>query len=329
MLHALVQRFFITAWLLIYFNFSGRLPLYDPVYILETYYTMRPLLCYLILPALTLAACQAGVVSKSEESVSDSAYEATADSTDFSNDISALNSPSRKRIRTADVRCRVSNVFQSALVLEQLVRRMNGVIVQSSLQNVFSTSRDLPYSSDSLRRIQLYTPTADLTLRVPAAGLDSIVLVLTNMASFIDHRTLKEEDKTLDYLSNSLKNNDSGASRITPGKQATVLDVAAYQDMKREAAIDRKISNLLIMDGVNYATFSVQLFQPEMADVQVVVNPDNITRAGFGTELLTALASGVNAIRTVVLFLLQLWPFWIIAAAGYWLYKRKPLTVRS
>gem|GEM_PF-461189 len=331
MLYALVQRFFISGRLLIYFNFSGRLPLYDPVYILETYNTMRPLLCYLILPALTLAACQANMEHRDKADQSTSAYEVAADSTQFSNDIAALNSPSRKRIRTADVRCRVNNVFNATSALEHAVLGMNGVIVESSMRNSFGQLSEAPYSADSLKRIQLYSPTAYLTLRVPAAGLDSIVRILTSMSSFIESRTLKEEDKTLDYLSNALKNKDTEehVNEVTPGKKNTTLDVAAYQDAKRNLAIDRKIINLGILDDVNYATFSVQLFQSEVADIQVVVDPHKVVRAGFGTELLSATSEGVDIFRNVFIFLLRLWPFWIIGAAGLWLYKRKLATAKS
>jgi hypothetical protein len=285
---------------------------------METY-IMRPLLCYLLIPALTLAACQSG---SDREAGQAAAYEAAADSTRFSHDITALNSPSRKRVRTADVRCRVSNVFNAALTLERAVAGMNGVVVESSMQNTFGELRDVPYSADSLKRIQLYTPTAHLTLRVPAAGLDSVVHTLTAMASFIDYRTLKEQDKTLDYLANALRNKDSGTSHIVPEKEGTPLDVAAYRDARKSQAIDRKIVNLGILDDVNYATFTVQLFQPQLADVQVVVNPDRITRAGFGTELLTALGNGVDVIRNIVLFLLQLWPFALLAAVVWVVYKR-------
>lgn len=317
--------------LLIYFNFSARLPFNGPVYILETYYTMRPLLCYFILPALTLAACQANMEHRDKASQSTSAYEAAADSTQLSNDIATLNSPSRKRIRTADVRCRVSNVFKATSALEQAVLGMNGVIVESTMRNSFGKLSEAPYNADSLKRIQLYSPTAYLTLRVPAAGLDSIVRILTSMSAFIEYRTLKEQDKTLDYLSNALKNKDTedNVNKVTPGKQSSPLAVATYQDAKRNLAIDRKIVNLGIMDDVNYATFSVQLFQPEVADVQIVVDPGKVTRAGFGTELLSAASQGVDIFRNVFIFLLRLWPFWIIGAVGLWLYKRKPATVKS
>ncbi|WP_222597255.1 DUF4349 domain-containing protein [Chitinophaga pinensis] len=73
------------------------------------------------------------------------------------------------------------------------------------MQNESVVIKDVPYSADSLKRIELYTPVANLTLRVPTASLDSVVHTLTAMATFIDYRTLKDEDKTLTYLSNAMK----------------------------------------------------------------------------------------------------------------------------
>ncbi|GAA0527268.1 DUF4349 domain-containing protein [Chitinophaga japonensis] len=281
---------------------------------------MRPFLYYLLVPVLTLAACQAGEHHAAREAA---VYDAAADSTTFSNDMAALNSPSRKRVRSANVRCRVPDVFTATLQLEQAVNGMSGIVVESSLQNSFGPVQDLPYTRDSLKRVQLYTPTAFLTLRVPAAGLDSVVGMLTAMASFVDHRSMKEEDRTLAYLSNALKNKASGSAGITPGKQHTPLDVAAYQDAQKAKAIDRKIANLAILDDVNYATFTVQLFQAQRADIQVVVNPDRITRAGFGTAVLTAVGNGADMLRETVLFILQLWPFVLLAAIGWVIYKKR------
>jgi hypothetical protein len=271
-----------------------------------------------IIPALTFVACSSGGMRDAAEA---------ADSTTLSHDITgSLNSPSRKRIRTADVRCRVNNVFRATSALEHVVNGMDGVIVESTIHNEFGVSRDVPYSGDSLKRIQLYTPTANLTLRVPAASLDSVVHTLTSMASFIDYRTLKSQDKTLDYLSNALKNddmaNDSASPTPKPDKKSTQLDIVAYEDQKKETMIDRKIVNMAILDDVNYATFSVQLFQPEVADVQVVVNADRVVRAGFGIELWTAILNGIDILRNVFLFFLQLWPFILLAIAIWFGYKR-------
>jgi len=183
-------------------------------------------------------------------------------------------------------------------------------------------TQDVPYSADSLKRIQLYTPTANLTLRVPAASLDSVVHTLTSMATFIDYRTLKDEDKTLLYLSNSLKNDAPAPAALKPTSKGTALDVATYQDQRNNESTDRKIANLAILDDVHYATFSVQLFQPQQADIQVIVNPDKVTRAGFGTRTLTALISGTETLSNLFVFLLSCWPFIIVLVAGWFGYRR-------
>ncbi|PWV45874.1 DUF4349 domain-containing protein [Chitinophaga sp. S165] len=277
----------------------------------------RPL--YYIAPVLLVAACSAGPSSYIKEEDSPAA---TADSTNFSNDITALNSPSRKRVRTADVRCRVNNVFNAVSVMEHTVLGVNGMIAESTMQNELGQIQDVPYSADSLKRVQLYTPTANLTLRIPVASLDSVVHTLTSMATFIDSRTLKEDDRTLLYLRNALKNDAPAPAAINPAAKGTTLDVVTYKDEQHDAATDRRIENLAILDDVHYATFSVQLFQSERADIQVVVNPERITRAGFGTRILTALATGANVLSNLFLFILSCWPFVIVLIAAWFGYRK-------
>ncbi|MCF6403016.1 DUF4349 domain-containing protein [Chitinophaga filiformis] len=274
---------------------------------------------YLMAPVLLAAACSTAPSSLSKE---EEAFVSTADSTNLANDITALNSPSRKRVRTADVRCRVSNVFSSLSALEHTVIGVGGMVGESTMHNDVAMTQDLPYSVDSLKRVQLYTPTATLTLRVPAASLDSVVHTLTSMATFIDYRTMKDEDKTLLYLSNSLKNDAPEPAVLKPTAKGTALDVATYQDQRYDEGTNRRIANLAILDDVHYATFSVQLFQPQQADIQVIVNPDKVTRAGFGTRILTALVAGTETLSNVFVFLLSCWPFLIVVVAGWFGYRR-------
>lgn len=277
----------------------------------------RPL--YFIAPVLLVAACSAGSSSylKDEDSPA-----VTADSTNFANDITALNSPSRKRVRTADVRCRVNNVFNAVSVLEHTVLGVNGMIAESTMQNDIGLTQDVPYSADSLKRVQLYTPTANLTLRVPVTSLDSVVHTMTSMATFIDSRTLKEDDRTLIYLSNALKNDAPAPTAIKPAEKGTPLDLVVYKDQQHDAATDRRIANLAILDEVHYATISVQLFQSQQADIQVIVNPERVTRAGFGTSILTALATGANGLSNLFLFILTCWPLVIALIAGWFGYRK-------
>jgi len=289
---------------------------------------MRPY-CYLVVPAMTLYACSAG----------NSSYEATLDSATASEqktnsytkavdaasqageEVPALNSPARKHVRTADVNVRVANVFSAATTLERVTKAMDGYVVESTISNELGAVENIPYKGDSMKHVQLYTAIANLSLKVPAAQLDSLVSTLNNVALFVSTRTLKDDDKTLEYLKNFMKNEEP-VTPVVATKKSDPLQTAAYQDEKKDQKIERKIANFAILDDANYATLTVQLSQSQQADVQIVVNPESVTRAGFGTELLTALATGTTALRNVFLFFLQLWPFVLLAIAGVFGYKK-------
>jgi len=284
---------------------------------------MRIPLNYLAPVVLLAGACSGGPSNYSEREVTalDSTI-ATADSTGFSNDITSLQSPSRKLVRTADVRCRVNNVFEAISVLEHNVRGLDGMIAESTMQNEGVSVNDIYYSSDSLKRIMLYTPVANLTLRVPAASLDSVVYTLTSLSTFIDYRTLKQQDKTLAYLSNSMKNKAPEPKAIKASKQGNTLDIAVYQDAKQETNTERRIENLSILDDVRYATFTVQLFEPNKADIQIIANPERIGRPGFGSRFLAALSNGTEMLGNLFIILITCWPFIILLTLALIIYKR-------
>jgi hypothetical protein len=277
---------------------------------------------------LLTAACSSGSNHHSYSAADDSAAVSmnevaqAADSTGFTNDITSVNSPSRKRVRTADVRCRVESVFNAVSTLEHVVRGVDGMVSESVMQNESVVIRDISWSADSLKRIELYTPTANLTLRVPTASLDSVVHTLTSMATFIDYRTLKDEDKTLSYLSNAMKNNGPAPAAIKPAAKGTALAIAQYKDQKYDTQTDRRIENLAILDDVHYATFTVQLFQPQQADEQIIVNPERLTRSQFGTELLLAVRSGFESFGALFIFLISCWPYLIILVLGLLIYRK-------
>lgn len=292
---------------------------------------MRIPIRYLVIPAFALAACSSNqhrpnaddALAPTADKSADQ-YVAAADSTNFSGDIASLTSASRKRVRTADVRCRVTDVFHAATRMEQVVSSVQGVVVESTMKNQYAGQYDLPYTADSLKRMQLYTPTANLTLRVPVASLDSVVSILTSMAVLIDYRTKTDQDYTLSYLANALKNKKTGQhiDKVVADKKTTTLDIAKYEDQQEETKVDRNISNLKILDDVAYATFTVELFQSQAASTETVINPRAVSRAGFGTEVRTAVVDGANLLRDLFLFFIQIWPLVIMGILGWWGYRR-------
>ena len=251
-------------------------------------------------------------------------YLATADSTQLA-DLSGLNTGSRKILRTADMQYRVANVINATMQAEKLVTAAHGMVVKSQIQNSITSVKNMPYTSDSLKRTQVYTPTAQLVLKVPAEYADTLMQQLGAMAQFTESRTISQQDLTYAYLSNALKNEKAEQQQPAKGKEASVLastpEAIAQKDARDEAVVDRRVQNLQLLDEADYATITVAFVQPEMVDVQTVINPEYATRTPFGTELQVAGGKGLNLLRGLVLFAFQLWPLWLMAAAGIWLYR--------
>ena len=270
----------------------------------------RPSIYWVAIPLVTLFACGQSYTREAK----------TAD------EVTPLQSEARKRIQTADLRCRVPDVFNATSTLERMVRSVEGVVVESTMQNEVLEQHTLPYSADSVKQVKRYTPVANLTLRVPSQHLDSVVTTLTSLAAFIDFRQLKDQDVSLEYERNAMKN-EAMAKQLEERETAHTkmnkeLEVTQHQQAQTNDAIDRVINNLGILENTAFSTISVQLFQPEMADVQVVVNPQHLSRAGFGTASLSSLRTGVDVIRGLVLFLLQIWPLLLLVFGSWFLYRK-------
>lgn len=292
---------------------------------------------WLLLPLCLLAACAAKESpnkASAKQNLSPGKVAAAADSVSFASDISDINSSSRKVIRTADFRCRVDDVFAATTALERAVKANGGIVQDSHMTNESNTTHNVYYKPDSLKQVQSYTTTAQLTLRVPAAALDSVVNTISGLSAFIDQRNLSQDDVTLKYLSNALKNN--GATEIIKPlalakKSNEAMQAENYDEGKRDEKIARRMENLQMLDDANYATISVAFYQPERISTTVVVNTANFTQPPYELQLMLALSRGWELLRGLLLLCITIWPLWLLAAAGLFLYKRyrKPLAVRS
>lgn len=280
-----------------------------------------------LLPLACLAACSDG--SKHTEYSRNSATETAADSVAM-----PLDAPERKIVRTADFRCEVANVLTAVNGLEHAVTSAGGIVQESRVENNTDMAKEVYYKSDSLKKIQTYTTTAMLTLRVPVAALDSVVHSIPAMVSFIDSRTLKQSDVTADYTANKLKI-ETGTKVYTPAKAVKLakkaedlVAVQQYEDDNAAQYINRKVEQMRLLDEVNYATLTIALSQPPQVHVQVVANPDYITAVPFFTQLGEAVREGSQLLQGLFVGLVTIWPLLIIAAALIYFFRLRRRKVR-
>ncbi|UYQ94563.1 DUF4349 domain-containing protein [Chitinophaga horti] len=275
----------------------------------------RTLYYWAIVPTWLLIACNAAPHRAGN-------FEGAADTTSVNQpaDILSLKSPERKRMRTADFRCRVQDIHQTSERVEKLVRSLDGVVEESTQLNEYTASNDVRYSTDSLKRVQLYTATSTLKVRVPVKHLDSVIYTLSSLAEFMDYRTLADTDASLAYISNNLRNAD--VAQIGPTKNDKAIDMNQVNRDEKDRQIDRMIANMQIDENVAYATITVALFQPERADVIMMADPATLTEAPLMQTFLYKLLAGWKLLMVLLLGLVGLWPVWLMMAVGYWVYYR-------
>jgi len=280
-------------------------------------------LVLLLVPAALMASC-----ANSPES-----YAPSADSVVMSSNLADINSPSRKIIHTADMRCRVNDVYRSVDTLERMVNELGGLIAESHMENTTTSTRSVRYTADSQKLVTGYTTVAHLTLRIPNFFLDTVIRKVPVLATFIDNRTMQRQDVTLKYLANAMKNEAAGiappvvADKKTGGiKENTAT--SSPKALKNDTVINRRIENLQMLDDVNYATLKVDLYQPEKVDVQIVADADHAASIPFGSRILLALGDGWQLLKGLLVVFITAWPLWLLAIAvwyGIVLMRRKKL----
>jgi hypothetical protein len=240
-----------------------------------------------------------------------------------------LNDESRKIIKTADLRCRVTDVLSATTHVELLAQSTGGQISDSRLENNAEEVRSLPYKPDSLRQVESYTTTAHLTLRIPVSRLDTVLSDIAANAAFINNRSLHLDDVTLRYLSNKLKNeamatNGADQHALTLARRSKdAVFSGEYTDERNETRIDRRIENMQLTDQVTYATLTLDLYQPQRISATIIPNIEYLMKPTLAQQIGIALNNGWLLLRAIFIGLLQIWPLLLLLIAGLIFYRAR------
>lgn len=161
---------------------------------------------------------------------------------------------------------------------------------------------------------------ATLNLKVPADQFDALVEKVIQTGYTIENKSINLSDVTEQYidLESRLKN-----KRILKEKYTSLLTQA--KKMEDVININRQLelvsSELESLEGqMKYLTHQIDLSSLDVNLVKRLVPTEK--NKSFLTDLKYELNAGLNAFRSAVLFVLGLWPFMILAVAGFFIYKR-------
>lgn len=265
-----------------------------------------------------------------------SASDASAATTDSVASVSKttqtpLKTPQHKFVRTADIKCKVRDVYHSTEMIEDATKRFGGFVTYTNLQSTVSNEDQTKISPDSSLVTTKYKVENNITLRVPNQRMDTLVKCIAKQVGFLNYRVIKADDVSLQLLSNKLAQHrsESNESRLakdidTKGKKLTqVMDAEAVLDAKKEAKDEKTIQNLSLKDQINYSTLTLELYQDPSIKQVLVVNEKSINayRPHIGLQVWDSVKTGWFTLEAIIAFVIMLWPFLLFGGIGIWGYR--------
>lgn len=248
-----------------------------------------------------------------------------------------VNDTAHAFIRKADIRCRVKDVRNSTTRIEDIVRAHKGYVIYTNLESKVYDTRSIRLSADTVANISNYRVENNMTLRVPNEELDATLNEISGQFEFLDHRKVSADDVKFKLMANKLsearykyhKTRVQSAIQTQGKKLNQTTEAEDDLLVKQETADNTRIETLELLDEVNFSTVTMNLYQTETQKVDHIayIEPLKPYEPGFGSKFLSALADGSKAFGEIILFLIRIWPVFLIIGAILilvrWLLKQK------
>jgi Domain of unknown function (DUF4349) len=238
----------------------------------------------------------------------------------------------RKFIRTADLKFKVSSVIQATYNIENSTQRHGGFVAYTNLASKIDKVTNTAVSADSSLETTHYTVTNTLSLRVPNTKLDTILKEISRNIDYLDYRIIQADDVALQVLANDLTQirtakNEKRLTKAIDNRGKKLKETTAAEDLllnSQEQADNAKVSNLQLADQINFSTVKLLIYQRPTIKREMLPNQQNIRayQPHFGHRMLESLQQGWSALAAIVLFLTQLWGVFLVAGVAYFVYRR-------
>jgi hypothetical protein len=225
-------------------------------------------------------------------------------------------------IREANLKCKVKDVLQSTKDVERIVAQAGGFTTLSELNSNKDYSSRIQTLKDSVLEMTYYTLTSNITLRVPNKKLDSVLLAVTDMALFIDSRTVKADDVKLKIFAHELNHerNQEFANRVTKkvdSHNSKLNHVISAEDkvLEKESIADASLlQSFDLADQVNYSTVTLSLYQSQQVMSTLAALPATIEpySPSFANRVAQAFINGFGIIKGFLIFIVNFWGLFLI-----------------
>jgi len=210
----------------------------------------------------------------------------------------------KKIIKTAYISIEVENYLDERKLIDTSLKECNAYIVNENLQNTESQISN------------------SINIKVPANQFDNLLDKLSKIAKKVDYQNIETKDVTEEYidietrLANSRKVEQTYLRLLR--RTNTIEDILKIEQKLSEIRTDIESTEgrlKYLNHQVSFSTISLNVYQ----NLEYKYNPENTP--SFFQRLKRSISMGWNGIVTFFLFLIRLWPLWILLAIGFYLWK--------
>jgi hypothetical protein len=216
----------------------------------------------------------------------------------------------RKLIKNGELSINVINVSEARQQVEKTIRDLGGYCGEEKFFQ--------PGHSD-YGDVNMYV----YSIRIPADKFERLVSIMESGSNSVLDKNITTEDVTEQYSDNEihLNNQRSYLNRYSEllKKAVNVKDIIEVQTKIDE--IEEEINSLKgklkhLDDQIAYSTLEVSLVFKRDS------NSKNICKGSYFTRLGSSLKSGAVGFVDFTVFLVNIWPFWIVLAIAVYVWRK-------
>jgi hypothetical protein len=254
-----------------------------------------------------------------------------------SNAAKITNNTDRKFVRTADIKCKVTDVATATYAIENSCATHGGFVLYTNLISNIDSHTETAISRDSMLETTHYTVANTITLSVPNEKLDTTLKEIAKNIDYLDYRVIKADDVSVQFVANNLtqirasNNSERLAKDIDNSNAALDKTAAAENDVlsKQVQADNAKMDNLMLNEKIKFSTINLEIYQQQGIKRSMLLNENSLSKytVGAGYKLWEGISYGWNLLILFLVVLTKLWSLFLVAGllfVGYkWVLKKK------
>jgi len=210
----------------------------------------------------------------------------------------------KKIIKTAYLNMEVSNYSSSRKLIDSALKHFNAYVVSENLQN------------------SEYQIGNSINIKVPANQFEMLLANLAKLAKKVDSQNIETRDVTEEYIDVETRLNNSKKVEQTYlkllRKTNSIEDILKIEQKLGEIRTDIESTEgrlKYLNHQISYSSINLNVYQT----LEYKYNPEKLPN--FFQRLKKSVNLGWNGIVVFFLFLIGIWPLWILAVVGYYIWR--------